>query len=53
MDEVPWSGGDGPGHVGVGRAGLSLRGALIAIVALTGGFPLAPFGWSGARRPLP
>jgi hypothetical protein len=25
----------------------SLKGALIPIVALTRGFPLAPFGWSG------
>jgi hypothetical protein len=31
----------------------SLRGAFIAIVALTSGFPLVPFGWSGTRRPLP
>jgi hypothetical protein len=30
-----------------------LKGALIPIVALTRGFPLAPFGWSGTRRPFP
>jgi hypothetical protein len=31
----------------------SVRGAFIVIVALTSGFPLAPFGWSGTPRPLP
>jgi hypothetical protein len=30
-----------------------LKGALIPIVALTRGFPLAPFGWSGTRGPFP
>jgi len=30
-----------------------LKGALIPIVALTRGFPLAPFGWSGTRRRFP
>jgi hypothetical protein len=29
---------------------LWLKGALIPIVALTRGFLLAPFGWSGTRR---
>jgi hypothetical protein len=31
----------------------TLKGALIPIVALTRGFPLAPFGWSGTRRLFP
>jgi hypothetical protein len=30
-----------------------LKGALIPIVAPIRGFPLAPFGWSGTRRPFP
>jgi pilus assembly protein CpaF len=30
-----------------------LKGALIPIVALTRGFPLASFGWSGTRGPFP
>jgi hypothetical protein len=30
-----------------------VKGALIPIVALTRGFPLAPFGWSGTRRLFP
>jgi hypothetical protein len=30
-----------------------LKGALIPIVALTRGFPLAPFGWSGTPRGFP
>jgi hypothetical protein len=30
-----------------------LKGALIPIVALTRGFPLAPFGWSGTPRRFP
>jgi hypothetical protein len=32
---------------------MTLKGALIPIVALTRGFPLAPFGWSGTRGPFP
>jgi len=31
----------------------NVKGALIPIVALTRGFPLAPFGWSGTRRLFP
>jgi hypothetical protein len=30
-----------------------VKGALIPIVALTRGFHLAPFSWSGTRRPVP
>jgi hypothetical protein len=29
------------------------EGCIIPIVALTRGYPLAPFGWSGIRRPFP
>jgi catechol 2,3-dioxygenase-like lactoylglutathione lyase family enzyme len=32
------------------RRSTVLMGALVPIVALTRGFPLAPFGWSGTRR---
>jgi hypothetical protein len=35
------------------QVGILLKGALIPIVALTRGFPLAPFGWSGTRRLFP
>jgi hypothetical protein len=35
------------------RTGGYLKGALIPIVALTRGFPLAPFGRSGIRRLFP
>jgi hypothetical protein len=30
-----------------------VKGALIPIVALTRGFPLAPFGWSGTPETVP
>jgi len=31
----------------------AVKGALIPILSLTSGSPLAPFGWSGSRRLFP